>query len=69
MAEENQVFVQWMLPHILNVLHGHISKGKLTIWFTGPWRKDKRVDNKEFDVNWDRVYNLKHIVCLNLFKH
>ncbi len=31
MAEENHVFVQWMLPRILNNLHVHISKGKFTI--------------------------------------
>ena len=25
MAEENQLFVQWVLPHVLNVVHGWIS--------------------------------------------
>ena len=25
MAEENQLFVQWILPHVLNVVHGLIS--------------------------------------------
>lgn len=32
MAEENQKFIQWVLPHILHVLFGYISQGR---WFLG----------------------------------
>jgi len=32
MAEENQKFIQWVLPHILHVLYGRISEKR---WFVG----------------------------------
>jgi len=31
MAKENQLFVQWILPHLLNLVKGQVSEGRLQL--------------------------------------
>jgi len=31
MTEENQLFVQWVLPHLLNLVYGRVSEGRLKL--------------------------------------